>query len=88
MTIAVASGRGQQCTGGMPWPGHWRWCLGSGLWGADCAWVALLLLLLLLLQVLQLAVQTLKPNIVEVALDLIHKMIAFRCGAACCYGAV
>lgn len=30
------------------------------------------------LQVLQMAVQTLRPNIVEVALDLIHKMIAFR----------
>jgi hypothetical protein len=39
----------------------------------------LLLLLLLLLQVLQLAVDTLRPNIVEVALDLIHKLIAFRC---------
>lgn len=29
-------------------------------------------------QVLQLAVHTLRPNIVEVALDLIHKLIAFR----------
>jgi hypothetical protein len=32
----------------------------------------------LTLQVLQLAVHTLRPNIVEVALDLIHKLIAFR----------
>jgi hypothetical protein len=33
---------------------------------------------MLLLQVLQLAVDTLRPNIVEVTLDLIHKLIAFR----------
>jgi len=33
---------------------------------------------LLLVQVLQLATQTLRPNIVEVALDLLHKLIAFR----------
>jgi hypothetical protein len=35
-------------------------------------------LMLLLLQVLQVAVDTLRPNIVEVTLDLIHKLIAFR----------
>lgn len=33
-------------------------------------------------QVLQLAVDTLRPNIVEVTLDLIHKLIAFRCAQA------
>jgi hypothetical protein len=44
------------------------------LWSLCCAMYCGLVLL----QVLQLAVDTARPNIVEVSLDLIHKLIAFR----------